>query len=67
MTPRAAKSAAEETVDAASVPPVVEEFLRHLAKERDVSPNTVLAYQRDLVAFVGRYGFSPFGRTAGPR
>ncbi|HEU4721095.1 MAG TPA: tyrosine-type recombinase/integrase, partial [Gemmatimonadaceae bacterium] len=38
------------------MPPDVEEFLRHLAKERDVSPNTVLAYQRDLVAFVAFLG-----------
>ncbi len=30
----------------------VEEYLRHLAKERDVSPNTVIAYDRDLRAFV---------------
>jgi integrase/recombinase XerC len=38
----------------------VEEYLRHLAKERDVSPHTVTAYRRDLVAFVeylgGYYG-----------
>ncbi len=36
----------------------VEEYLRHLAKERDVSPNTVTAYRRDLqsfVAFLGNY------------
>jgi integrase/recombinase XerC len=38
--------------------PEVEDYLAHLAKERDVSPNTVLAYSRDLAAFVdylGRY------------
>ena len=38
----------------------VAEYLRHLAKERDVSPNTVRAYQRDLHEFVeflgGYYG-----------
>ena len=38
----------------------VAEYLRHLAKERDVSPNTVRAYQRDLNEFVeflgGYYG-----------
>ena len=38
----------------------VAEYLRHLAKERDVSPNTVRAYQRDLQEFVdflgGYYG-----------
>ena len=26
----------------------VEEFLTHLEKERDVSPNTLIAYKRDL-------------------
>ncbi|MDB4917727.1 MAG: Tyrosine recombinase xerC [Gemmatimonadetes bacterium] len=39
-------------------PSDVEEFLRHLAKERDVSPNTVKAYSRDLrefVVFLGGY------------
>jgi integrase/recombinase XerC len=30
----------------------VEEYLRHLAKERDVSPNTLIAYERDLREFV---------------
>jgi integrase/recombinase XerC len=37
---------------------IVAEYLDHLAKERDVSPNTVKAYQRDLhdfVGFLGRY------------
>jgi integrase/recombinase XerC len=36
----------------------VADYLEHLAKERDVSPNTVRAYNRDLkefVAFLGRY------------
>lgn len=36
----------------------VTDYLDHLAKERDVSPNTVRAYDRDLRAFVeflGRY------------
>jgi integrase/recombinase XerC len=39
-------------------PGEVAEYLDHLAKERDVSPNTVRAYARDLrdfVAFLGRY------------
>jgi integrase/recombinase XerC len=31
----------------------VAEYLEHLAKERDVSPNTVRAYERDLRDFVG--------------
>ncbi|HEY4735316.1 MAG TPA: site-specific integrase, partial [Gemmatimonadaceae bacterium] len=38
--------------------PSVEDFLMHLAKERDVSPNTVIAYRRDLeefVSFLGTY------------
>src|SRR5262249_53547956 len=38
--------------------PEVADYLDHLAKERDVSPNTVLAYSRDLaefVAYLGRY------------
>ena len=41
-----------------AAPPDVLEYLRHLAKERDVSPNTVKAYERDLhefVEFLGRY------------
>ena len=46
MTPRPARSAAEEAVDAASVPPDVEEVLRQLATERDVAPHSFLAYQR---------------------
>jgi integrase/recombinase XerC len=46
--------------DAFVAPPDVQEYLRHLAKERDVSPNTVKAYERDLHEFVeflgGYYG-----------
>ena len=42
------------------LPGDVAEYLRHLAKERDVSPNTVKAYERDLHDFVaylaGYYG-----------
>ena len=30
----------------------LQDFLDHLAKERDVSPNTVKAYARDLDAFI---------------
>ena len=40
------------------LPSEVTEYLDHLAKERDVSPNTVRAYRRDLddfSAFLGRY------------
>ena len=56
MSPRSARTATEQPP--APTPTDVEEFLRHLAKERDVSPNTVLAYRRDLsefVAFLGSY------------
>lgn len=41
-----------------ALPGDVEEYLRHLAKERDMSPHTVTAYRRDLesfVAFLGGY------------
>lgn len=41
-----------------SAPDAVHQFLEHLAKERDVSPNTVLAYRRDLAeytAFLGQH------------
>jgi integrase/recombinase XerC len=34
----------------------VEDFLLHLEKERNVSPNTVLAYRRDLATFVEYLG-----------
>jgi len=54
------RSAAKKTVVAADdvAPNLVAEFLVHLEKERDVSPNTVIAYRRDLeefVAFLGSY------------
>ena len=41
-----------------SAPKAVEEYLVHLEKERDVSPNTLVAYRRDLdefVTFLGSY------------
>src|SRR5262249_14194095 len=41
-----------------STPDIITDYLHHLAKERDVSPNTVRAYDRDLREFVdylGRY------------
>lgn len=34
----------------------IAEYLRHLAKERDVSPNTIKAYDRDLREFVAFLG-----------
>jgi integrase/recombinase XerC len=43
---------------AAPLPPEVAAFLEHLEKERDVSPNTVAAYSRDLIefgAYLGQY------------
>lgn len=39
-----------------TVPDEVTDFLLHLEKERDVSPNTVLAYGRDLDEFVRYLG-----------
>lgn len=58
MIARESGAAAEE--GAGAVPPDVQEYLRHLAKERDVSPHTVTAYRRDLAAFAeflgGYYG-----------
>ena len=59
--PRARPAASEPT--AASAPPAVPlpevaEYLEHLRGERDVSPNTMLAYGRDLselVAFFSSY------------
>ncbi len=45
--PRDGQGAAPERPDA------VREFLAYLEKERDVSPNTVLAYSRDLDDFCG--------------
>ena len=36
-----------------SPPNDVADYLAHLAKERDMSPNTVRAYERDLGEFVG--------------
>ncbi len=41
-------------IPAPSLSPEVEGYLAHLASERDVSPNTVIAYRRDLAEF-GRY------------
>ena len=51
MSPRAKRAASDDTPPAPT-PSDVEEYLRHLAKERDVSPNTVIAYRRDLSDFV---------------
>jgi integrase/recombinase XerC len=56
MAPGSPKKA--ETVAAPAHDDKVADYLDHLAKERDVSPNTVRAYERDLrefVGFLGRY------------
>ena len=58
------KASASATVDSGGPPaplhPDIDEYLRHLGKERDVSPNTLKAYHRDLAAFTaylsGYYG-----------
>ena len=52
MTRRAAKTVAVPD----DAPNLVEDFLTHLEKERDVSPNTLVAYRRDLEEFVGFLG-----------
>jgi len=61
VTPRARAAASESTAASApaAVPsPEVAEYLEHLGGERDVSPNTILAYRRDLselVSFFSSY------------
>lgn len=58
MTRDAAKNSATPPGPAPADSPEVEDFLLHLEKERDVSPNTLVAYGRDLrelVAFLGGY------------
>lgn len=60
---RARKSAGEAPKTPAPAPPVVPssevaEYLEHLRSERDVSPNTILAYARDLSELV--YFFSTY-------
>ncbi len=58
---------AAEAAEAPAPDPMVAEFLEHLEKERGVSPNTLVAYRRDLLgltAFLGRYGGGdPAART----
>ena len=41
------------TKDETPLPTEISEFLTHLIKERDLSPNTVSAYSRDLREFSG--------------
>src|SRR5690349_22058710 len=58
---RRTEGAEDRRIDAdVELPGDVAEYLRHLEKERDVSPNTVKAYARDLHDFVaylsGYYG-----------
>jgi integrase/recombinase XerC len=64
VTPRARTSVAESQKTQVSAPPPVvpspevAEYLEHLRSERDVSPNTILAYARDLSELV--YFFSTY-------
>jgi integrase/recombinase XerC len=53
MSRRAAKARPAESE---ATPNFVEDYLLHLEKERDVSPNTLIAYRRDLEEFVGFLG-----------
>ena len=62
-TPDAAARHPDDAPLAARLLPEVVEFLEHLAKERDVSPNTVEAYRRDLAAF-GRFVGDYYGGDA---
>ena len=62
MRRRSRATDAVVAADVAPSPPIlspdVAEYLEHLRSERDVSPNTVLAYRRDLselVAFLSSY------------
>lgn len=50
-----------EGAEHAPLPVEVQEFLTHLARERDLSPNTVSAYRRDLTAFVEYMSLSSGG------
>ena len=47
-SPRTAEPEAKSAVEEAPLPGEIADFLTHLHKERDVSPNTVKAYGRDL-------------------
>ena len=57
MSPSKRKTRPSDDTGAAGAPaaadagPEVSDFLLHLEKERNVSPNTVLAYRRDLASF----------------
>jgi tyrosine recombinase XerC len=57
MPKRSKPPKSPEVAPSASPPPnEVSDFLLHLEKERNVSPNTVLAYRRDLDTFVEYLG-----------
>ena len=57
LTPSAERSTRRagiaESAARSPQPTEIADFLTHLAKERDVSPHTVKAYDRDLAEFVG--------------
>ncbi len=47
---------AASATDEAPVPPLIAEWLAYLAKERQMSPNTVIAYTSDLARFTAYLG-----------
>ncbi|MFY7922417.1 MAG: site-specific integrase, partial [Gemmatimonas sp.] len=62
-----------DTPEAAPLPTEIGEFLTHLAKERDLSANTVSAYTRDLTEFstwlahthgIGGWDWNELSRTS---
>ena len=46
-------AAGDEAESPTPLPAEIDEYLVHLVKERDMSPNTVSAYRRDLRDFSG--------------
>jgi integrase/recombinase XerC len=58
MTPDVTEASGRAPASRVAPPSEISDFLEHLEKERDVSPNTLKAYARDLgefVGFLGRY------------
>jgi integrase/recombinase XerC len=56
VSKRATKAKQRASAADVAQPDLVQDFLVHLEKERDVSPNTIIAYRRDLEEFVGFLG-----------